>query len=43
MNKKGFTIIEVVASIAIILFITALVVYNVAGMSDKSKTEISGV
>ena len=40
MNKKGFTIIEVVASIAIVLFITAMVIYNVAGMSDKSKNEI---
>lgn len=40
MNKKGFTIIEVIASIVIVLFITAIAVYNITEMSDKSKNQI---
>ena len=38
--KKGFTIIEIIASITLILLITSIVIYNVATMSDKSKTEV---
>lgn len=38
--KKGFTIIEVVASIAIVLMITAIVMLSAAGISDRSKKQI---
>ncbi len=38
--KKGFTIIEIVVSIALVLLITTFVIYKVADMSNKSKVEI---
>lgn len=38
--KKGFTLIEIIASIALILIISLIVVRNVSTMSDKSKRSI---
>ena len=38
--KKGFTIIEIVTSIAIVLLVTLIVIRSVTDVSDKNKKEL---
>ena len=40
MNKKGFTLVEVIAVIALILLLTLLVVPKLSNMDSKSKEKM---